>query len=251
MKNLGSFANQSRQLLQVASMALIGGLAAAAALATFGAAVGLLPWLSFGVSFGEASFEAAGVVTQVAVTLILLSLTLFLPSAWRVTRLEASHRRFAVGMEDVARAYHAAHADDRRGVFRMRSEFDAVRERLSHLREHPDLDGFEPDVLEVAAQMSVQSRRLAEVYSEEKVARARRFLEQRQEEVERSRELIAKAHHSARELKRWTESVELDESVVQSQRDRLEAELQEILPRIGITGEDRDNVLQMPATAAE
>lgn len=251
MANYASIANRARHVLQGLSLGLIGALAAAAVLATLGAAVGLLPWLSFSASFGEARFDGAGVATQVTVTLLLLALTLFLPSGWRVMRLEESHRRFAIGMEDVARAYHVAHADDRRGAFRMRSEFDAVRERLAHLREHPELEGFEPDVLEVAAQMSVQSRRLAEVYSDEKVARARRFLEQRQEEVERSRELIAKAHHAARELKRWTESVELDESVIDSQRARLEAELEDILPRIGVRSDERDNIVHMPATAAE
>ena len=189
---------------------------------------------------------------QIGTTALLVSLCFLVPSSLRVLRLEASHRRFALSMEDVARAYHLAHADDRRGVFRMRSEFDAVRERLAHLREHPDLGGLEPDVLEVAAQMSAQSRRLAETYADDKVERARRFLEQRQEEVERARELIAKAHHTARELKRWSESVETDESVVESQRERLEAELRELLPQIGLDhDEPAPNVVRMPTTAAE
>jgi len=30
-------------------------------------------------------------------------------------------------------------------------EFDAVRERLAYLRDHPDLSRLEPEVLEVAA----------------------------------------------------------------------------------------------------
>ena len=181
---------------------------------------------------------------------LLLALAFLLPSSLRVMRLEASHRRFAIGMADVARAYHAAHADDRRGVFRMRSEFDAMRERLAHLRQHPDLGGLEPDVLEVAAQMSVQSRRLAETYADDKVDRARRFLRERQEEVERARELVAKAHHAARELKRVSEGIDLEESAVESQRARLEAELHEILPRLD-TPRPAPKVVRMPSSAAE
>lgn len=255
MKNAAAMGQQVRHLLQALAIGVIGALAAGSLGATLGAALGWLPWLSIPVGFGAmgASGEAAdaGLAVQIGGTALLVALAFLVPSSLRVMRLEASHRRFAIGMEDIARAYYTAHADDRRGAFRMRSEFDAVRERLAHLREHPDLGGLEPDVLEVAAQMSVQSRHLAEVYAEDKVARAQRFLEQRQEEVERTRELIAKAHHAARELKRWSETVETEESVVESQRIRLEAELEEILPRLVQGDEHGANVVRMPATAAE
>ena len=63
----------------------------------------------------------------------------------RVMRLENSHRSFRVTMWDVAQAYQAAHAADRDGCFRLKSEFDSVRERLEHLRRHPDLGVLEPD----------------------------------------------------------------------------------------------------------
>ncbi|MFC2968339.1 hypothetical protein [Acidimangrovimonas pyrenivorans] len=71
-----------------------------------------------------------------------------------------------------ARALARAHGGDREGVFALSSEFDSMRERLTHLRKHPDLSGLEPELLELAAQMSHLSRDLARVYSDEKVARA-------------------------------------------------------------------------------
>ncbi len=99
-------------------------------------------------------------------------LCFFLPSNARIMRLENSHRRFSIGMRDVAQAYHFAHAADREGIFQMSSEFDAVRECLAYLRDHPDLESLEPALLEAAAQMSHISRELADVYADEKVARA-------------------------------------------------------------------------------
>ena len=234
MKTAVVIAHRMRHLFQVTSIGLVAAAAAVALLATLGAALGLLPWLSVAASFGEAPVEGAGSALQLGITGLLLALCFFVPSSLRVLRLETSHRRFAVGMEDIARAYYTAHADDRRGAFRMRSEFDAVRERLAHLRQHPDLGHLEPEVLEIAAQMSVQSRHLAETYAEDKVSRARRFLEQRQEEVERAREAIARAHHASRELKRWSGDLEAEEGAISDRRERLEAELRELLPELGL-----------------
>ena len=96
-------------------------------------------------------------------------------------------------MADVAEAYHHAHAGDRQGVFRLSSEFDQVRERIEYLRDHPDLKLLEADVLTLAAQMSQQSHRLAEIYSDERVARAKDFLQQRQEEAEEQQRRIVEA----------------------------------------------------------
>lgn len=114
-------------------------------------------------------------ITQIVVTIILASLFFFIPSADRIMSLERSHRKFRLSMEDVARAYHVCHTADRSGVFTMSSEFDALRERLSYLRDHPDLDSLEPQFLVLAAQMSHQSRELADIYNDEKVDRAKTF----------------------------------------------------------------------------
>jgi hypothetical protein len=171
-------------LFQRLAVALFLLAALALSAASIGAAIGLLPWLEFEAGFGGVTYHNAGQIAQVALTVLAVLLCFFLPANARIMALETSHRRFNIGMRDVARAYHAAHAADRAGLFQLSSEFDAVRERLAYLREHPDLGGLEPDLLEVAAQMSHISRELAEVYSDEKVARARQFLHQRQQEVE-------------------------------------------------------------------
>ena len=241
-----------RAALGAAAAALVAIAALAAAGSCVAAAAGWLPWLSLPVGFGDVPLPLAGMALQVGLATVLVALAATIPAMLRVGRLEAAHRSFAIGMEDVARAYHAAHSADRAGAFRLRHEFDAVRERIAHLREHPDLTGMEAETLELAAQMSTQSRRLAETYSDDAVDRARRFLEQRQEEVERTREAIARAHHSARELKRWTTAVELEEQVVESQLRRLEEDLEELLPRLGLErGGAGSNVVRLPATAAE
>ena len=240
--------------------ALGGALAAAlvslAALAAVGAALaaaaGVLPWLAPPAIADGTAAPWAGIALQLLLTTVLVALAAMVPAMLRVGRLEASHRSFAVGMDDVARAYHLAHSADRAGAFRLRHEFDAVRERIAHLREHPDLDGLEPDVLELAAQMSTQTRRLAETYSDDAVDRARRFLQQRQEEVERTREAIARARYTAREIGRWSEAVGLEEAAVDAELRALEADLEQVLPRLGYERiREGANVVRMPATAAE
>ena len=245
-----TFLTTIRNLAGAAAASLVALLAILSLAAIGAASAGLIPWLTIPVSFGGEPVLWAGIALQVAVTLVLVAVAAMLPAMLRVSRLEAAHRSFRMGMDDVARAYHVAHSADREGVFRLRSEFDAVRERIAHLREHPDLSGMEPEVLELAAQMSTQTRKLAETYSDDAVSRARRFLEQRQEEVERTREAIAKAHYSARELKRWTQAVEMEEQVVESQLQRLEEDMEEVLPRLGYVRAS-DNVVRLPQTAAE
>ena len=47
------------------------------------------------------------------------------------------------------------------------------RERLVWLRRHPDLGSAEPEILELAAQMSHESRTLAQTFSTERVERCR------------------------------------------------------------------------------
>ena len=245
-----SFLTSVRTVAGAAAATVIALLAIASVVSIAAAAAGLLPWLSLPIAFGGAPVAWAGIALQVTLALVLVAVAAMLPAMLRVSRLEAAHRSFRMGMDDVARAYHVAHSADREGAFRLKSEFDAVRERIAHLREHPDLSGLEPEVLELAAQMSTQTRKLAETYSDDAVDRARRFLEQRQEEVERTREAIAKAHYSARELKRWTQAVEMEEQVVESQLQRLEEDMEDILPRLGYV-RAADNVVRLPQTAAE
>lgn len=119
------------------------------------------------------------------IKIFLLDLTAFLPSAKRVMTLELAHREFRVSMEDVAQAYYAAHAADRHGVFRLKSEYDATREWLDFPHKHPDLMNLKPKLPELAAKMSFNARELAQIYSEDRVSEAWSFLADRQSECVR------------------------------------------------------------------
>ncbi|QFT99552.1 hypothetical protein FIU85_19710 [Roseovarius sp. THAF8] len=222
-------------------------------LATALAAFGVLPWLEFQVGFGGQVYENAGQIAQIGLTLLAVLLCFYLPTNARVMALENSHRRFHMNMQDVTQAYAAAHAADRAGMFRIQSEFDAVRERLAYMREHPDLESLEPQIMEVAAQMSYISRELAEVYSDDKVDRARAFLKQRQQEVEQFNKRLDHAKAVGVRLKQWAQEVEMEESVAVSQLERLRDDLRPILPELGYEEvSDLDGtVVGLPNRAAE
>jgi hypothetical protein len=210
------------------------------------AAFGIWSWIEVSLHYQGQTIENAGMYAQIGLTVLAVGLCFFLPSNRRIMTLENSHRNFSIGMEDVARAYAAVHAADRAETFRLSSEFDAVRERLAYLRDHPDLSTLEPALLEVAAQMSHLSRELAEVYSDEKIARARSFLKERQQEIALFNSRLDQAKAITTDLKHWVHEVELEESVAVAQLDRLRAEMQEILPELGL-----ENRLKSDQTALD
>lgn len=214
---------------------------------TVACVTGHAPWLDMTATFGGFAYPQAGWVVQVAVTALMLGLCAFLPANARIMALETSHRRFQIAMEDVARAYRLSHAADRDGVFKLRSEFDSVRDRMAYLRDHPDLAELEPSVLEVASQMSHVSRDLAQIYSDRSVARARDFLVQRQQEIETFNTRLDAAKATAAELRVWVDRVELEESVAKAQLARLSEELEEILPEIRLSDPE---TAQTPRSAA-
>lgn len=199
---------------------------------TLACTFGFAPWLEMTATFGGVGYPQAGQVVQIGVTTLLLGLCVFLPANARIMALETSHRRFHIGMEDVARAYRASHAADREGVFKMKSEFDSVRERMAYLRDHPDLAELEPSVLEIASQMSHVSRDLADTYSDRSIERARDFLMQRQQEIEDFNTRLDAAKATAAEMRVWIDKVELEESVAQAQLSRLQGELSDLLPEL-------------------
>ncbi|OCX67230.1 hypothetical protein BFP70_03000 [Thioclava sp. SK-1] len=215
-------------------------------------AVGLMPWLEIAARFGENTVPYAGAWLQGGAAALGLILALYLPAHERVARLERSHRSFHLGMKDVAHAYRIAHESDRRGVFTLSGEFDAMRERLTHLRKHPDLAGLEPELLELATQMSLQSRELSAVYSDQHVTRAREFLAHRQAEAERVNDQISAARRTCAELRHWLTDVETEERLVAQQYRMLERDLEEILPGLGYEMEEiapppgPDNVVALP-----
>lgn len=199
---------------------------------------GILPPLELTLRLAGQPVPNAGLWLEGTLAALFLLLTAFLPAAGRTLRLERTHRDFTMRMEDVAAAYATAHRADREGIFTLSAEFDSVRERLHHLRQHPDLGNLEPEILELAAQMSHISRDLAKVYSDDKVTRARTFLTQRQQEVAQTRDRIRLAQYAANELKRWLQDVEADERLVTAQIERLDQDLREVLPALGYAVED-------------
>ena len=214
------------------------------------AATGHLPWLHLPLRFGTTEIAQSGIWAQIALTALLCLMCLFLPANARMARLERSHRSFAMGLEDVAHAYRLAHAADRAGVFALSGEFESMRARLAHLRNHPDLGQLEPELLQLAAQMSFQTRDLARTYSDDRVARARLFLQQRQEEVTALTDRITLARQTVDELRRWLTDIEAEERQAELHIKRLEADLREILPQIGYAMEPEESrdatVVQLP-----
>lgn len=216
-------------------------------------AIGLVDWPDLALLHGGEPVEAAGQWAVIGLCALLLANCLLLPANSRMARLERSHRSFSVGMDDVARAYRLAHAADRAGVFALSGEFESVRARLEHLRNHPDLAHLEPEILQLAAQMSFVTRDLAQTYSDAKVTRAKAFLKQRQEEVQATTDHISIARHTVAELRRWLTDVEADERIAEKQIKQLESDLREILPQLGYAmelEEPRDaTVVQLPKPA--
>ncbi len=217
---------------------------------TTAAALGTMPWPDLALTYGGQAVPSAGMWVQIALTFLVLALTLYLPANSRMARLERSHRSFAIGMEDVTHAYRTAHAADRAGVFALSGEFDAMRARLEHLRQHPDLAHLEPELLQLAAQMSLETRDLARTYNDDKVNRARIFLKQRQEEAQALTERLAIARRTCDDLRRWLHDIEAEERAAQTQIRRLEADLKEILPTLGYDFDQPEatdaNVVSLP-----
>ncbi|SDZ31527.1 hypothetical protein SAMN05444004_11061 [Jannaschia faecimaris] len=203
------------------------------------ALLGVLPWLELPVSVGGEDIVQAGMIAQIGMTVLILLLVGFLPANARMRRLELTNRDFHLSMNDVAQAYAMVHAADRDGTFQLSREFDMMRDRIEWMRNHPDLAGMEHDVLQVAAQMSVESREIAEVYSTEKVDRARSFLRQRQQEIEDYRQKISMAQATVQEIKRWMQAVSVEEGLAEKQLDRLQKDLAEVTDALNLTGHYR------------
>ena len=222
-----------QETLHALAQALLVLLATGLTMASLAAAFGLIPWPQIALFFGGQALPQAGMWLQLGLNALLVLLVIYLPANLRMSRLERSHRSFAMGMEDVSHAYRMAHAADRAGVFALSSEFDSMRARMERLRSHPDFQHLEPELLQLAAQMSQETRDLARAYSDEKVNRAKIFLKQRQEEVQALADRLTLARHTCDELRRWLTDIEAEERQAQIQIKRLEADLKEILPTLG------------------
>ncbi|MEO0566820.1 MAG: DNA repair protein [Pseudomonadota bacterium] len=207
------------------------------------AAFGVLPWLQLQASFGATTITNAGMLLQIGVTALAVMLCFFLPANSRIMVLENSHRRFHINMHDVSQAFAISFNADKDGMFTQTHEYDSVKERMTYMREHPDLEMLEPEIMEVAAQMSHIARDMAATYSTDKIERARGFLREREHELVRFNNQLNRAKAVTRELKSWSHSVNEKEAEAEAQLDALRDELRELLPELGY-----QNVAQIDGT---
>lgn len=234
--------------MQIASHVVIVGCTIGLVVATAAAAFGALPWPELSLRWGAHYIPDAGFYAQLGVTALMVMLCFFLPANTRMSRLERSHRAFQISMDDVRHAYEVVHNADRRSVFTLSSEFDEMRKRLEYLRQHPDLSHLEPELLEIAAQMSHHSRDLARVYSVERVDRAKAFLKQRQEEVTQMEERLKLARSTCDGLRSWVSDIESGERENTKGLRALEHDLRDILPTLGYDVDDlrEANIVSLP-----
>ena len=238
MQTVNRQADVAASILQQLCTFLLIAAALGAVIATGMALFGLLPWLELPVALAGAEVADAGMIAQIGFTALLLILVGFLPSNARVRKLEVTNRDFHISMADVAQAYQYVHQADREGAFQLSREFDTMRDRIEWMRNHPDLADMEHDVLQAAAQMSVESRELAETYSDEKVERARSFLRERQHEVEEYRQQISMAQATVGEIKRWMQAISVEEGLAEKQMERLQKDLAEVTDALRLTGRE-------------
>ena len=250
MENLRAGLLKAQIYVQAGAMVLLVLIAIGLVIATLLAAFGAIPWPEVIVFWNTEQIVSAGMWMQVGLTALAVALCFFLPANGRILRLETSHRKFNVSMDDITRAYIAAHSGDRAGAFQLSDEFDQMRARLGFLRKHPDLGDLEPELLEIAAQMSFESRDLANRYSDERVNRARSFLQERQHELERFNDRLEHAKAINSEFKVWINRVELEESVAAAKMEGLLQELEEVLPELSsLPAPESSKVMVLPKRA--
>ena len=214
------------------SLILFAGLGLVLVVSTGMALAGLWPWIDLPVMWDGVHMAQAGMYSQIALTVFAVTLCFFLPTNARILQLENSHRTFSVGVDDITRAYHAAHHADRESTFMLGDAFESTRDRLAYLRDPPDLGMLEPELLELAAKMSHISRDLAQAYSEDKVERARSFLQQRQFEIEQFNDRLEQAKAIHGEFSTWIARLDMEENVARAQLERLLDEMERLLPEL-------------------
>ena len=171
-----------------------------------------------------------------------------LPGANRVLRLELSHRRFEAGMHDVEEAYYRSHTADRAGTFRLTREFDAVRERERHLKSLPDLQGMEPEILLLAAQMGYAARDLAATFNDEKVAAARAFISTRLTEAEQFETQVEAMYRTIESIKSDSIKLTTIEHDAAARFERLKTEWDTLQQQYAAAKSETNVVAMMPAT---
>jgi len=170
---------------------------------------------------------------ETVVLLLAIMCSCFPAAMWAggqpLKRAELEHA-FRVKMDDVVRAYYAAHAADRSGVFKLTGEFDAMRERMEWLSDHPELQALTPDLRLLGAQMSIVTRDLARRYSDEVVqevddllTHSERDCDQFEEQVNRSLEAQAAIRTRVQKLDlRYATAYSQDSAVTEAIEQELE-----------------------------
>jgi hypothetical protein len=176
-----------------------------------------------------------GIVLQISICLFLVLAALLLSTLSRLARLERLQKTSALSLPDIATAYRLSHAADRKGAFALVGEFDQMRLRMDHLRNHPDLQDLQDDLLQIAAQMSMQTRDLARIYSDENVKGATDFLRQRQLDVQALSDQLTIARTTCDELLACSNTVDADDDQIRQHIEQLEHELKDILPSLGFS----------------
>ena len=247
MDHVRAFLASVQRFVQWLSLLLFALLAIGLVTATGLSFAGVWPWPDIEILWRGEPVPQAGQILQLALTVFAITLCFFMPANRRILALENTHRRFNIALEDIEKAYISAHAADRAGLFQAGHEFEDMKSRLTYLRDHPDFRDLEPELLEIAAQMSFASRELSERYSDARVARARSFLEQRQQELELFNQRIEHAKAINTEFKTWINRLDLEENVAAAQMDRLLDELEHVLPELSTAPEEpKSKVAHLP-----
>lgn len=187
--------------------------------------VGIAPWLQLPVTFGETTYEYGGMVVQIALTALLLCLLAYLPGVSRVLQLEQSHRSFSLTLEDIARAFDACHSAERKGVFTLDREHDAVMERFAYLKAHPELDGIADDLLEIVAKMSFESKKYGKKYSDKKVKKLRKALRKMDQELDRK-------EYQNQQMTTWVPQLEAELNRLSKRQTSTVKQYDELMQRI-------------------
>ena len=229
------------QFAQATGLVVVIVFAIASVLTTALSAFGILPWLSLSMGFGETPWPYAGMALQIGLSVLLLSLLAILPASFRVMQLEYAHRRFEIDMDDITRAYRAAHMADRAETFEMQREFDAVRERYRFLKEQPSFDEMDDLLLTIAAQMSEQSREMADRFSDTRLQRLREQLRHRRQEVDALLDRSTTLRQKASKLKTVSDDIQDDEARAIA---NLMAAQDDVLPRRPVIAGDNVEHMQ-------
>ncbi len=100
-------------LFQRLAFAVFAVAAVAITVCTVMAALGQWAWIELPLNYAGQPVENAGMYAQIGLTILAVGICFFIPTNRRIMQLETSHRKFALNMDDITRAYGAVHAADR------------------------------------------------------------------------------------------------------------------------------------------